>query len=123
MAIQVPVEINDIYRETYNISRTLVCNIIVDHSDVVEQIIAYVRRIVQIMIQATDLAQILYRGHPSRKKRGPRKISIWLPFFNMAAMGYSEILIFALKGQQMVEKDNDDDKFYILSIENVQLML
>ena len=89
----------------------------------VEQIIAYVRRIVQIMIQATDLVQIIYRGHPSRKKRGPRKMSIWPPFSNMAAMGYPEILFFALKGQQMVGKDNDNNKFYVLSIENVQLML
>ena len=89
---------------------------------VVEQIIAYVRRIVQIMIPATDLAQILYRGHPLRKKRGPRKISIWPPFSNMAAMGYPEIIFFALKGQQMVKKD-DDNKFYVLSKENVQLML
>ena len=52
---------------------------------IVEQITV---RIVQIMIQATDLAQILYGGHYSRKKRGPRKISIWPPFFKMAAMGY-----------------------------------
>ena len=64
---------------------------------IVEQIIAYVRRIVQIMIQTTDLAQILYKGHPSRKKRGPRKISIWPPFSNMAATGYPEILFFCLK--------------------------
>ena len=91
--------------------------------NVVELIIAYVRRIVQIMIQATDLAQILYRGHPARKKRGPRKISIRRPFSNMAAMGYPEILFFALKGQQMVEKDNDDNKFHVSSLENVQLML
>ena len=41
----------------------------------------------------------------------------------MAAMGYPEILFFTLKGQQMVEKDNDNNKFYVLSIENVQLML
>ena len=41
----------------------------------------------------------------------------------MAAMGYPEILFLALKGQQMVEKDNDDNFFYVLSIENVQLML
>ena len=34
---------------------------------IVEQIIAYVRRIVQIMIEATDMVQMLYRGHPSRK--------------------------------------------------------
>ena len=52
---------------------------------VVEQITV---RIVQIMIQATDLAQIFYGGHYSRKKRGPRKISIWPPFFKMAAVGY-----------------------------------
>ena len=65
----------------------------------------YVKRIVQIMIQATDLAQILYGGHPLRKKRGPRKTSISPPFSNMAAMGYPEILFFALKGQQMVEKE------------------
>ena len=75
------------------------------------------------MIQATDLAQELYRGHPSRKKRGPRKISIWPPFSNMAAMSYPEILFFALKGQQMVEKDNDDNKCFVSSIENVQLIL
>ena len=75
------------------------------------------------MIQATDLAQILYRGHPSRKKRGPRKISMWPPFSNMAAMGYTEIPFFALKGQQMVEKDNYDNKFYVLSITNVQTIL
>ena len=90
---------------------------------VVEQIIAYVRGIVQIMIQATYLIQIIYKGHPSRKKHGPRKISIWPPFSNMAAMGYPEILFFTLKGQQMVEKDNDNNKFYVLSIQNVQLML
>ena len=66
-------------------------------AQIVEQIIAYVRRIVQIMIQATDLAQILYRGHSSRKKRGPRKISIWPPFSKMAATGYPETHIFCLK--------------------------
>ena len=54
-------------------------------------------RIVQIMIQATDLAQILYGGHNSRKKRGPRKISIWPPFSKMAAIGYLEMLFFALQ--------------------------
>ena len=41
----------------------------------------------------------------------------------MAAMGDPEIIFFALKGQQMGEKDNDDNKFYVLNIENVQLML
>ena len=90
---------------------------------VVKQIIAYVSKIVQIMIQATELAQILYRGHPLRKKSGPRKISIWPPFSNMAAMGYPKILFFALNGQQMVEKDNYDNKFYVLSIADVQIML
>ena len=88
----------------------------------VEQIIAYGRRIVQIMIQATDLAHILYKDQPSRKKRGPRKISIWPPFSKMAAMGYPEILFFYLNGQQMVEKDNYDKRFYVLSIANVQIM-
>ena len=73
--------------------------------------------------ESTDLAQILYRGHPSRKERGPRKISIWPPYSNKAATGYPEIQFFALKGQQMLEKDNDDNKVYVLSIENVQLML
>ena len=57
------------------------------------------------------------------KKRGPRKISMWPPFSNMAAMGYTEIPFFYLKGQQMVEKDNYDNKFYVLSITNVQTML
>ena len=89
---------------------------------IVEQIIAYGRRIVQIMIQATDLAQILYRGHPSRKKRGPRKISIWPPFSKMAAMGYPENVFFALNGQQMVGKDNNRNRFYVLSIANVQIL-
>ena len=63
----------------------------------VEQITAYLRTIVQIMIQASDLAQILYRGHLSGKKRGPRKISIWRPFSKMAAMVYGEILLLAFK--------------------------
>ena len=54
-------------------------------------------RIVQIMIQATDLAQILYGGHFSRKNCGPRKISIWPPFSKMAAMGYCEMLFLASK--------------------------
>ena len=51
----------------------------------------------QIMIQATHLAQILYGGHYSRKKRGPRKISIWPPFSKMAAMGYPEMGFFVLE--------------------------
>ena len=56
-------------------------------------------RIVQIMMQATDLAQILYGGHFSRKESGPRKISIWPPFSKMAAMGFPEMLFFALNWQ------------------------
>ena len=41
----------------------------------------------------------------------------------MAALGYHEILFFALKGQQMVEKANYDNEFYVLTIANVQKML
>ena len=41
----------------------------------------------------------------------------------MATMGYSEIIFFAFKGQQMFEKHNYDNDFYDLSIANVQLML
>ena len=41
----------------------------------------------------------------------------------MAAMGYHEILFFALKGLQMVEKDIYDNEFYILTIANVTIML
>ena len=52
-------------------------NLTVEVWELAEQITV---RIVQIMIQATDLAQILYGGHYSRKKRGPRKN------FNMAAI-------------------------------------
>ena len=74
-------------------------------------------------MQATDLAQLLYRGQISRKKRGPRKISIWPPFSNMAAMGYPEILFFAFKAQLMVEKDDYDYEFYVLTIANVPIML
>ena len=59
-------------------------NTLIIWSHIVEQITI---RIVQIMIQATDLAQILYGGYYSRKKCGPRKISIWPPFFKMATMG------------------------------------
>ena len=40
----------------------------------------------------------------------------------MAAMGYAEILYFALNGQQMAEKDNYENRFYVLSIANVQIM-
>ena len=41
----------------------------------------------------------------------------------MAAMGYPETLFLALKGQQMVEKGNYDNKFYVLSIANAKAML
>ena len=47
----------------------------------------------------------------------------WSPFSNMAAMGYHEILFFTLKGQQMVEKDNYDNEFYISTMANFQIML
>ena len=40
----------------------------------------------------------------------------------MAAMGYPEILFFALNGQQMVEKDNYGNRFYVLSKANVQIV-
>ena len=40
----------------------------------------------------------------------------------MAAVGYPEILFFALKGQQMVEKYNYENRFYVLSIANVQIV-
>ena len=41
----------------------------------------------------------------------------------MAAMGYPKILFFSLKEQQIVENDNYDNKFHVLSIANVQIML
>ena len=88
-----------------------------------EQIIAYVRRIVQIMIQATDLAHLLYRGHPSRKKTRAMQNFNMASIFHYGRHGPPWNHIFALKGQQMVEKDNDDKKLCVLSIENVQLML
>ena len=40
----------------------------------------------------------------------------------MAAMGFPEILFFALNRQQMVEKDNYENRFYVLSIANVQIV-
>ena len=40
----------------------------------------------------------------------------------MAAMGYPEILFFAWNGQQMVEEDNYETRFYVLSIANVQIV-
>ena len=41
----------------------------------------------------------------------------------MAAIGYPKIPFFALKGQQLVEKDNYDNKFCVLGTTNVQIML
>ena len=47
-------------------------------------------------------------GSPYKKKNaGHATITVWPPFSNMAAMGYPEFLFFALKGQQMVDKDNN----------------
>ena len=40
----------------------------------------------------------------------------------MAAMGYPEILFFVLNGQQMVQKDNYGNRFYVLSIAYVQIV-
>ena len=40
----------------------------------------------------------------------------------MAAMGYPEILFSAKNGQEMVEKDNYENRFYVLSIANVQII-
>ena len=40
----------------------------------------------------------------------------------MAAMGFPEILFFALNGQQMFDKDNHENRFYVLSIANVEIM-
>ena len=41
---------------------------------------------------------------------------------NMASMGYPEIIFFAFKGQQMAEKDNYDNAFYVSSILNVPMI-
>ena len=42
----------------------------------------------------------------------------------MAAMGYPEILFFfCLKKQQMVEKDNQDNEFYVSTMASVLIML
>ena len=54
-------------------------------------------RIFQIMIKVSDLPQILYMGHSSWTKCGPRKIPVWPPFSKMVAMGYPKILLFAFK--------------------------
>ena len=43
--------------------------------------------------------------------------------FQYGRHGLSWNPIFALKGQQMVEKDNYDDEFNVLTIANVQIML
>ena len=43
--------------------------------------------------------------------------------FQYGRHGLSWNPIFALNGQQMVEKDHDDDEFYVLTIANVQMML
>ena len=73
------------------------------------------------MIQATDLAQILNGGHYSRKKRGPRKILIWPPFFKMAAMGILKCY-FCLKMAVDGQKDYCDNSVYGLRMQNVQFM-
>ena len=87
-------------------------------------LVAYVRRIVQIIMQATDSAQILYWGHPPRtKKRGPRKISIWPLISNMVAMGYPEILCCCLKKGIRWLRKIIMMKNYVLSIANVQIRL
>ena len=41
----------------------------------------------------------------------------------MSALGYPENLFFARNWQQMVEKDHFDNKLYVLSMYNVQLIL
>ena len=64
--------------------------------DIVEQIIAHVRRIVQIMIQATDLVQILYRGYPSRKNAGHAKFQ-YGRHFPMPPWAIPKSFFFALK--------------------------
>ena len=70
------------------------------------------------MIQAPDLERMLYGDHPSWKYRGPRKISIGPPFYRWPPWA---ILKFALRWQQMIEKDYFD-KLCILSIHDVQLI-
>ena len=76
----------------------------------VEQIIAYVKRIVQILIQATGLAQILYRGHTSRKKTRATQNFNMAAISKKAAIGYPEILLLPLTWQQMVANDNYDNE-------------
>ena len=90
---------------------------------IVEQITAYVRRIVQIMIQATYLAQILYRGLSSRKNAGHAKFQYGRHFPRWPPRAIPKPIFFGLKGQQMVEKGNYDDKFHVLSIADAQIML
>ena len=82
-------------------------------------------RIVQIMIQSTNLAQLLYMGHSPRNKCGPHQISIWPPFSKMAAMGYPEVLFCAFKmaGSKNGQNGYFYIKLYVLIMQNVQLML
>ena len=68
-----------------------------DTYKIVEQINAYVRRISQIMIQATDLAQILNRGHPSRKKSRAAQNFNMAAIFQYGRHGLSWYSIFCLK--------------------------
>ena len=89
----------------------------------VVQIIAYVRRIVQIMIQATDLAQVLYRGLSSRKNAGHAKFQYGHHFPRWPPRAIPNSILFVLKWQQMVEKGNYDYKSYVLSIADAQKML
>ena len=78
---------------------------------IVEQIIAYVRGIVQIMIQATDLAQILYRVTLQEKNAGHAKFQYGRHFPRWPPRAIPKPIFFALKGQQMVEKGNFDHNF------------
>ena len=75
-------------------------------------------RIVQIMIQATGLAQELYGGHSLRKKRGPCRIAIWPPFSEMAAMGHPEMLFFAIKMAVNDKKAYCNNRVYVLSMQS-----
>ena len=75
------------------------------------------------MIQATDLAQILYGGHFTRKKTRATQN------FNMAAIFQdgrpmvSWNVIFCLKMVVNGQKDYRDNRVYVLSMKNVQIML
>ena len=48
--------------------------------------------IMQIMIQAPDLAKIFYRGHPSEKNEGYIKFLHGRDFSKITAMSYTEML-------------------------------